>query len=67
MKIGAMKKVLLLLILFSAIAFSCATTQPRQEPTLLMSSEAKIQYYQEQITRYQFLIDQEKKKIESKK
>jgi hypothetical protein len=41
--------------------------QPRQEPTVLMNSDAKIQYYQEQIAHYQFLIDQEKKKQSEKK
>lgn len=50
---------ILLLLLLSG----CATMQKRQEPTLLMNSAAKIQYYQEQITRYNYLIEQENKKI----
>ena len=60
-------KIACYLILFLLLLAGCATTQPRQEPTLLMSSDAKIQYYQEQITRYNYLIEQEKKKIELSK
>jgi hypothetical protein len=44
-----------------------SSMQPAQKPTYMMNSEAKIQYYQEQINHYQFLIDQEKKKQEVKK
>jgi hypothetical protein len=62
---GIMKKIIpLLFILFLT---SCATMQKRQEPTLLMSHEAKLQYYQEQITRYNYLLEQEKLKTDSKK
>lgn len=60
-----MKKTLLYLTL--VLLSGCATMQKRQEPTFLMSSPAKIQYYQEQITRYNYLIDQERKKIEISK
>jgi outer membrane biogenesis lipoprotein LolB len=42
----------------------CAGTQKVQKPTWYMNSDSKIQYYQEQINHYQFLIDQERKKIE---
>jgi hypothetical protein len=59
-----MKKLAVLLFLLLA---GCASMQQQQKPTVLMNSEAKIQYYQEQITHYQFLIDQEKKKQELKK
>ncbi|MGD0340273.1 MAG: hypothetical protein ABSA76_00995 [Bacteroidales bacterium] len=59
-----MKKLVLLLFL---LLTGCASMQPRQEPTLLMNSDAKIQYYQEQITHYQYLIDQERKKQAEKK
>lgn len=37
------------------------------EPTIFKSSDAKIQYYQEQIARYNYLIEQEKKKQEVSK
>lgn len=62
-----MKQFLRLFFILLLVLFGCATSQPQQSPTLLMSPEAKIQYYQEQITRYQYLIEQEKKKIENKK
>jgi hypothetical protein len=42
-------------------------TERMQELTILMNSQAKIQYYQEQINHYQFLIEQEKLKAETKK
>ena len=45
----------------------CAASQKRQEPTMFMNHQARIQYYQEQIVRYNYLIDQEKKKIEAEK
>lgn len=59
-----MKKIKLIVLGLLTIAAlnSCATMQKRQEPTLLMSGPAKIQYYQEQINRYNYLIDQERKK-----
>jgi hypothetical protein len=60
-----MKKNIPLLILFLLLV-SCATTQKAYEPTVFKSSAAKIQYYEEQIARYQYLIDQEKKKAEIK-
>jgi hypothetical protein len=41
---------------------SCASIQPRQKTTVIMNSDQKIMYYQEQINHYQYLIDQEKKK-----
>jgi hypothetical protein len=58
-----MKKVLSFVFVLFLIP-GCATMQPRQTPTVLMNSDAKIQYYQEQITRYQHLIDLEKAKAE---
>lgn len=46
---------------------ACAVGQKAQTPTTFMNSQAKIQYYQEQIDRYNFLIEQERKKIEAEK
>mgnify|MGYP001614772714 FL=1 len=48
-------------LFFVLLLSSCATLN---EPpgTVLMTSDQKIQYYQEQISHYQFLIEQEKKK-----
>jgi len=60
-----MKKFIgLVLLIFLS---SCAVTQKPQEITVFKSPEAKIQYYQEQINRYNYLIEQEKKKIELSK
>jgi len=55
-----MKILIVLLFLFLS---GCAATQKPQQATILMNSQAKIQYYQEQVDRYNFLIDQERKKI----
>jgi len=57
----------IVLILFVLFVSGCATSQKRQETTLFMNSQAKIQYYQEQITRYNYLIEQEQKKIAAEK
>ena len=40
----------------------CAATQNMPQMTYMMNSASKIQYYQEQINHYQFLIEQEKLK-----
>jgi hypothetical protein len=56
-----------LCLFFLVLLTGCATMQPRQSPTVLMNSDQKIQYYQEQINHYIFLIDQEKKKQAEKK
>jgi uncharacterized lipoprotein YajG len=42
----------------------CAAQQNVQKPTWWMNSQSKIQYYQEQINHYQYLIDQERAKTE---
>lgn len=55
-----MKK--LLCLFFLALLTSCETAQKPLQSTMFMTPDAKIQYYQEQINHYQFLIDQEKKK-----
>jgi uncharacterized lipoprotein YajG len=60
-----MKKIIPLF--FILLLAGCAAQQNVQQPTLLMNSEAKIQYYQEQIDHYTFLIEQEKKKAEASK
>jgi outer membrane PBP1 activator LpoA protein len=51
------------LLLFVLLLTGCATAQKPQEITMFKTPEAKIQYYQEQITRYNYLIEQEKKKL----
>jgi len=61
-----MKKIVGFILLILCLS-ACATMQMRQEPTLLMSSPQKIQYYQEQISRYNYLIEQEQNKIEATK
>jgi hypothetical protein len=61
-----MKKIIAFFILFIILNISCATPQPTQQSTLLMDPDAKIQYYQEQITRYQHLIELEKEKLDKK-
>ena len=61
---------LILLLIFGLLMLftpGCAASQKRQEPTMFMNHQARIQYYQEQIVRYNYLIDQEKKKIEAEK
>ena len=61
-----MRKLIAICLLFLFLT-ACAASQKRQEPTMFMNHQAKIQYYQEQIDRYNFLIDQERKKIEAEK
>lgn len=53
----------IILLFFVLILAGCSTMQKPQQTTLLMTPEAKIQYYQEQIIRYNYLIEQEKKKL----
>jgi len=60
-----MKKICLLICAVLLLS-GCATLQNQQKLTWYMSREAKIQYYQEQIDHYEFLIEQEKKKISEK-
>jgi uncharacterized protein YceK len=43
-----------------------SSMQPVQKPTYMMNSSAKIQYYQEQIDHYNFLIEQERAKATKK-
>jgi hypothetical protein len=51
--------------IFLLLLTGCASMQPRQEPTVLMTPEQKILYYQNQINHYQLLINQEQKKVEA--
>jgi uncharacterized protein YceK len=51
----------------AAIKNANSSMQPVQRPTYMMNGPAKIQYYQEQIDHYNFLIEQEKLKMAEKK
>jgi len=61
-----MKKIIVFILLILCLT-ACASTQNIQRTTLFMNSDSKIQYYQEQIDHYNFLIKQEEKKIEAVK
>jgi uncharacterized protein YceK len=58
--------VILLLSGCAAIKDVNSSMQPVQRPTYMMNSPAKIQYYQEQIDHYNFLIEQEKTRVSKK-